>query len=298
MSIIFFEKALKSLKKANKAQRLIMAGKAGYETVEDYEKFLVGMINQSNPVEAISVEVEPEKSSELTDIVIAFDTTGSMDSYIANVKNHVKTLIPNLFSQNPDLKISIVAFGDYCDMRSSKVFGDAYQVIELSSDENKLISFVNRAKSTGGGDTQEFYELVIKKITEETTWREGSNKSVLLIGDAPPHPVGYHYGVYCSNNQIDWREEARKANKLGIKFDTLSINPSYKWFEELSSITQGVNLPFKNSKKTTDVIEAMSLARGGEKTRTIFEAKMRSKEVTTDSELTAVYSTYSKEIIK
>ena len=42
------------------------------------------------------------------DMVIAFDTTGSMLRYIGTVKEHVKELIPKLFKQNPDLRIGIV----------------------------------------------------------------------------------------------------------------------------------------------------------------------------------------------
>lgn len=78
--------------------------------------------------------------------------------------------------------------------------------------------------------------MVIKKITEETSWREGSVKSVLLIADATPHKVGYSYGNRVRNNKIDWRAEAKKAAEKGIKFDTLSIGDS-QWFTELSEMT-------------------------------------------------------------
>lgn len=44
----------------------------------------------------------------------------------------------------------------------------------------------NSVENTYGGDSDEFYELVIKKIVEETNWREGSIKAVLLIADASP----------------------------------------------------------------------------------------------------------------
>lgn len=80
------------------------------------------------------------------DMVIAFDTTGSMSSYIGAVKEHVKELVPKLFKQNPDLRIGIVAFGDYCDMPSKDEFGKAYQVCELTDNENKLIEFITNAK--------------------------------------------------------------------------------------------------------------------------------------------------------
>lgn len=228
------------------------------------------------------------------DMVIAFDTTGSMASYIDAVKEHVKELIPKLFKQNPDLRIGIVAFGDYCDMPSKDRFGKAYQVCELTDNENRLIEFITKAQNTNGGDSDEFYELVIKKIVEETNWREGSTKAVLLIADAEPHRVGYSYSDRVVNNQIDWREEAKKAAEKGIKFDTLTINKT-GWYKELSSTTNGVSAPFSTSSKTSQLVEAAALARGGETTKAMYYATMDS--LRDDAEMTAVYAAYSKEVI-
>lgn len=230
------------------------------------------------------------------DMVIAFDTTGSMASYIDAVKKHVKELIPKLFKQNPDLRIGIVAFGDYYDMPSKDNFGKAYQVCELTDNKNKLIKFITSAQNTSGGDGDEFYELVIKKIVEETNWREGSTKAVLFIADANPHEVGYGYRDIVVNNQIDWREEAKKAAKKGIKFDTLTIYET-EWYKELSRITNGVSAPFSTSSKTSQLVEAAALARGGEKTRSLYKATMDSFEASGDTEMTAVYAAYSKEVI-
>ena len=235
-------------------------------------------------------------SDGMLDMVIAFDTTGSMSRYISAVKEHVKELIPKLFKQNPDLRIGIVAFGDYCDMPSKYEFGRAYQVCKLTDDENKLMKFILNAKDTSGGDGDEFYELVIKKIVEETNWREGSTKAVLLIADAEPHKVGYSWSNIVVNNQIDWREEAKKAAEKGIKFDTLTIDKT-EWYKELSSITNGVSAPFSTSSKTSQLVEAAALARGGEKTRGLYKATMDSFKASGDAEMTAVYAAYSKEVI-
>lgn len=241
--------------------------------------------------------VEPSTTDGMLDMVIAFDTTGSMSAYINAVKTHVKELVPKLFSSNPNLRIGIVAFGDYCDMKSKSDFGKAYQVLDLTNNENKIIEFINNAQNTSGGDDDEFYELVIKKITEETAWREGSTKAVLLIADAAPHRVGYSYKGIVSNAQIDWREEAKKASELGIKFDTMIIDPIFvKWYKELSAMTNGVSVPFKNSGKTSQVIEAAALSRGGTRTKALYEATMDSFAAMGDTEMTAVYTAYSKEV--
>lgn len=52
---------------------------------------------------------ESSATDGMLDMVIAFDTTGSMSAYINAVKNHVKELVPKLFGSNPDLRIGIVA---------------------------------------------------------------------------------------------------------------------------------------------------------------------------------------------
>lgn len=246
----------------------------------------------------IKPKERPKVSSDdgMLDMIIAFDTTGSMESYIDAVKKHVKELIPKLFKQNPNLRIGIVAFGDYYDMPSKDKFGEAYQVCPLTDDENELIRFITDAQDTDGGDSDEFYELVIKKIVEETNWREDSTKAVLLIADARPHPVGYSYHDIVVNNQIDWEEEAKKAAEKGIKFDTLTIwDYTSNWYKRLSKITNGVSAPFSTSSKTSNLVEAAALARGGEATKSLYYATMDSFK--DDAEMTAVYTAYSKEVI-
>lgn len=228
------------------------------------------------------------------DMVIAFDSTGSMASYINDVKKYVQDLIPKLLSQNPGLQIGVVVFGDYCDMLSAEVFGTAYQVCELTRDENTLIRFIKNALNNYGGDSDEFYELVIKKIVEETAWREDSTKAVLLIADAKPHPVGYSYSPFVKSSNLDWRKEAEKAAAKGIKFDTLTINHT-DWYKELSEITRGVQAPFSTSNKTSQYIEAAALARGGEATKELYYS--RKSSFMDDREMSAVYAAYSKEVI-
>lgn len=252
----FYEQLLAKFVKANKERKLYLAKKAGYENGEAYKTAIMKMIKEAIP----STELISEDISEL-DMVIAFDTTGSMSCYIEAVKNHITELIPRLFSNSPRLRMKIVAFGDYCDMENKNIFGNAYQESNLSSNQDELIHFVNNAKNTNGGDINEFYELVIKKIIEETPWRASAKKSVLFIADDYPHQIGYTYLPFIEKNQIDWKQEAIKAKDLGIQFDTLKIHKLNTWLPELSSITKGVSLDFKSSENTDKIIEGLTYAR-------------------------------------
>lgn len=204
-------------------------------------------------------KVTPKGMGKL-DMVIAFDTTGSMAAYIDDVRQQVSEMIPRIFKDNEDLRLGIVAFGDYCDMNSRDDFGDAYQCIPLTDNENDIIKFVKESKNTSGGDGDEFYELVLKKIIDESPWREDSSKAILLIADADPHEIGYTYHDYVVGNQIDWEIEARKAADMKIKIDTVSIC-GRPWYKELSAMTNGISVPFKSSGKTGTMIETATTAR-------------------------------------
>lgn len=238
-----------------------------------------------------SMESVAPKAIGKLDMVIAFDTTGSMASYIGAVRKEVSELIPRLFKDNDDLRLGIVAFGDYCDMDNAQTFGKAYQCIQPTDNENDLIKFVLESKDTSGGDGDEFYELVIKRIVEETPWREGSTRSILLIADASPHGLGYSYRDYVVGNQIDWREEARKAADQKIKIDTVTItnNP---WYKELSQMTNGVSVPFSSGHKTAILVEAAVSSRGSIRARKRFDTMM---DGCADPETKAVFASYKSE---
>lgn len=276
------EDLLKDLTKANHARKAVLANRAGFDSVEAYRKHLQG-VESAPVVESNTETVEP------LDMVIAFDTTGSMSSYLRDVKQQVKELIKKMFTQVPDLRLKIVAFGDYCDMESETKFGKAFQSIELTNDELSLVEFVGDAKDTAGGDADEFYELVIKKVVEETDWREGVQKTFLLIGDDNPHSVGYSYSGRVQNAQIDWKKEAQNAKDLGIKIDTLSIH-GRDFYKKVSEITGGLNVPFKKAKGVSQVIEGLTYARTNS---VAFTNASRSATASGDSELIGAYKSMS-----
>ena len=232
-----------------------------------------------------------EKEDGILDMVIAFDTTGSMAEYIGAVRKEVAELIPRLFKTNKNLRLGIVAFGDYCDMKNAQEFGNAYQCLMPTNNENDIIKFVLESKDTSGGDGDEFYELVIKKIVEETPWREDSVKAILLISDADPHPLGYTYKDYVVGNQIDWHKEAEKAAEMKIKIDTVTITDS-PWYKELSKMTNGISVPFKTGHKTGRLVEASIMARGSVESRLKFDYMMAH---CIDTEMKVVYDSYKSE---
>ena len=133
------------------------------------------------------------------EIVISFDTTGSMSRCLGEVRRKVEDTIQRLFADIPNLRIAIFAHGDY---------GDTYVTkhVDFTNDVGKLCSFVNKVGSTGGGDWEECYELVLKQTRELLSWTPHTQRAMVMIGDAIPHRLGDARNL----NKIDWKEEAGK----------------------------------------------------------------------------------------
>ena len=222
-------------------------GKLSKVKVEHFiNKWSDSIVTKSEPI-----IIDKTISRRPIDIVIAFDTTGSMSSYITAVRRKVEEFTNTFFSTLPNLQMAICAFGDYCDSIT-----DRFQYTNLTDDKTKIIKAIKEYKNTSGGDNDEFYELVIKNIVEKTTWRKDSKRIFILIGDCKPHEIGYSCEKEVINNQIDWREECQKAANKSIIIDTLNIEDE-KWYEEAAEITGGICTPFKNAEKVEHAIKAM-----------------------------------------
>ena len=133
------------------------------------------------------------------EIVFSFDTTGSMYCYLEEVKRQLRDMVRALKRDIPAILIGIFAHGDYCDA------GETYvtKYVDFTNDADRLCAFVRDADETGGGDEPECYELVMREVQEKLSWSTGSQRALVMIGDAPPHESDYPENT----RRIDWRKE-------------------------------------------------------------------------------------------
>jgi len=151
-----------------------------------------------------------------TEVVFCFDTTGSMAPCIADVRAKVKSSVEKMFKEISGLKVGILTHGDYCDDQLYRGPG-VYTKLDLTNSCDKVVSHINTAPNTGGGDSPECYELMLH-IAQDMGWskkKKGAGRALVMIGDDEPHPKGYSYsGVVKA--EYDWTEEAKKLAKLGV----------------------------------------------------------------------------------
>jgi hypothetical protein len=109
-------------------------------------------------------------TAEIIDVMISFDTTGSMYPCLTQVRREVESLVKKLFKDMPHLRIGIIAHGDYCDAPRT------ITKLDLTDNEKQICKFVRTVESTFGGDAPEAYELVLNEARTSVDWKSDTHK--------------------------------------------------------------------------------------------------------------------------
>jgi len=196
-------------------------------------------------------------NSDSVDVVFSFDTTGSMRPAIRQVRSKLESTVRFLLAQIPNIRIGIIAHGDYIDGKN------ALSKIDLTSDVNALVKFVQSAPDTSGGDSDELYELVLHEA-RNFSWTSGRNKALVLIADAEPHRKGQRSGGVLV--QYDWRNELQLLGEAGISVypvQALAHYGSSSFYKEIASTSGTPYLKLEQFEDVNDLIAAIGFQRAG-----------------------------------
>lgn len=116
------------------------------------------------------------------DIVICFDSTGSMGGEISVVKNKIERIGSTLLKMIPKTRISICTYRDRSQFEEYVVKGTP-----LTNNLNEVVSFLEGIDAGGGGDTPEAVLDGMKWAVNNNKFRRRARKVILVFGDAPPH---------------------------------------------------------------------------------------------------------------
>jgi Mg-chelatase subunit ChlD len=115
------------------------------------------------------------------DIVVAFDSTGSMGGEIRQVKGQIGRIGSTLVKLVPKARISIATYRD--DSDSYVVKG-----LPLTNDIEQIDAYLRSITAGGGGDHPEAVHEGLSWSVDKNEFRPKARKVILLFGDAPPHP--------------------------------------------------------------------------------------------------------------
>jgi len=157
--------------------------------------------------------------------------------------------------------MSVIAMGDYCDNKSSYLL----KVMDFSTSAGEVEKFVSGCQATTGGDGPEAYEYALEQARLKLSWTAGSNRTIVVIGDALPHSATIakaqqqQHGVE-NPREINWREEADSLYKQGTKIvavQALNQALSTNFYKSLAARTCGTYVQLSEFGAVVDMLMAI-----------------------------------------
>ena len=204
------------------------------------------------------------------EIVFSFDTTGSMSSCLDQVRGRVSDMVQRLQADIPGIRIGIFAHGDYCD---ASTYVTTY--VDLTDDVVKLVDFVKNVRSTGGGDADECYELVLHEVRTKLSWTPGTQRALVMIGDANPHEPNYPQ----NKMKLDWRKETDALAAIGVRIYGVQCGGygADKFYADIANRTGGHHLKLSDFKNVFDYLMTVCYRETGEDLFNVYEKEVRGR---------------------
>jgi hypothetical protein len=212
------------------------------------------------------------------DLVLVGDLTGSMASYHQLLKSKFATLCSELFPLIENLKIGVIFYLDHGS-------GDPYvtKIHKLTSSVQELVSFIDATSTGHGGDADEAVEDALNDLLRNMNWKETNSHSVVIFGDASPHPSNncpsqYDFfditkelfgkqitinSVYCSHHYE--QSDLQKLQNVSVgdfKTKLTYLQPAH-FFSWIANITGGMVIGVERIDDLVDIIMAAAAKDSG-----------------------------------
>jgi hypothetical protein len=208
----------------------------------------------SEDYSAPMLEYAASKGIGELDLVFLVDETGSMGSYIEEVKRRLIEIVDTLRAAPlcRSLRMGLVSYRDHPPQDHTF----ASRVVPLTADIESIRVGVARMEASGGGDgpesvTDGLYDLV------RLDWRPRAARVVVWVGDAPPHGVeppgadGFPGGCPCGHH---WYTQAESCREMGIVIHAVGCLPTLRSyvgaegvFKTVAGTSRGLYLPLSEA---------------------------------------------------
>lgn len=151
----------------------------------------------SAAVPAASADTPPA-----TDVLLIFDTTGSMTGALSAAKAEIESSMQRIDGDLPSVNYAVAQVRDYASLYGDP--GDSpWQVNQpMTGDRASILSAVDALQAEGGGTAPESYARALWEARSDGAvgWRPGAKRVVVLVGDSYPHDNDLDEGIASS----DW----------------------------------------------------------------------------------------------
>lgn len=161
----------------------------------------------STIIEDIAQILDGIENKDNLDVVFAIDATGSMKDDIEQLKKELTNKLMTILGENTKTRLGLLFYRDYGD--SYKYMNLPVRILPFTSNFNSFAKNLNSVKIIGkeGGDIPEaVYEAMYASV-RYYDWREDSQRQIILIGDAEPHPTPRGSGKYSKEYVMKYAKE-------------------------------------------------------------------------------------------
>jgi len=231
-----------------------------------------------------------DQKQETVDFAYAIDCTGSMSSYIQQVKSDIDSVVSEMSAQFPQFKLRLACVGyrDWCDN------GDRLTQQNFSENVNSFKNYVGNLKASGGGDQA---EDVLGGLNCAAGLSWSSKLRVLFhICDAPPHNKMYHD---ISSDDHPSGHSSDPANYHKVVLDKFKAKNIHLCIAKLNSSVEKMIRVFTEYGKSIELtVEERSVSNASQlldavKQTLMILTKVRKEIKETQAKVTALESTLS-----
>lgn len=190
------------------------------------------------------------------DLAFVVDTTSSMTHLIETARQQMITMLQELaHAADINLWLGVVEYRDHPPQDTM-----VYKVYPFTEDLQAAQRTLQKLQAHGGGDAPEAVLDGIVAACHELTWWRHSRRLMVLVGDAPPHGVGYQgdafsQGCPCGETIAS---TTRLAEEKRITIHSLGLTPAAtRSFSEISYLTGGQFFSAQQAEKALEHIATL-----------------------------------------
>jgi Mg-chelatase subunit ChlD len=196
-----------------------------------------GAIPVTPTVEGTKITIKTA-GTDCLDLIFVIDLTGSMGDDIAQVKRTALDILNTIKGSFANFRMGFVGYKDWSDG------ADIFKDMPFTNSFDDITALINGLTTGGGGDEPEaVLEALLRAL--RMPWRNGCNKQIILMGDAPPHdPI--LKGPDAGKTASDVVQLAKDVDPAVINSIVISKTPgsisedARKSFEDLAKRTGGI----------------------------------------------------------
>lgn len=175
-------------------------------------------------------------ASRSVQLCFMVDCTGSMASYIQEVKEKIQMIVDRSKGEFPDLNLAVafVGYRDHCDGAQRTV------VLNFTASVLQFKSFVGSVQATGGGDAPEDVFGGFEEVTK-LTWNEPT-RILFHIADSPCHGTRFH----APNLNDDYPNGDPRGLNIEDLLSRIKQLKVIYWFAKLSDTTDKMTEEFQS----------------------------------------------------